>query len=184
MCMNRHGCYAGYQVWWHQLTGTVNIDLKNIDEKSRKPVWTVPNVPLGPRYSTGFHSRQKPVVTETVYCYVKRGGGGIRALLTAGVWTDFRCLQNKSTAKFTVHVFIYLVEDFTSIQIFFIKMDHVTYQIWLIMDTKYHISVNISESNRIYCIWLSWSLKFLTHFAYIIVNCISKNLYLYCGIWK
>ena len=47
---------------------------ENIDEQSRDPVWTVPNVPLGPRYSAGIHSRDNPVITEQFYV-MSRGGG-------------------------------------------------------------------------------------------------------------
>ena len=56
--------------------------LKNIDEKSINPVWTVPNVPLGPRYSTGFHSRQNPVYTE-LFTVISKGGGGNSGLINS-----------------------------------------------------------------------------------------------------
>ena len=49
----------------------------NIDEKSISPVWTVPNVPLGPRYSAGFHSRQNPIYTELFTVISKGGNSGL-----------------------------------------------------------------------------------------------------------
>ena len=59
-----------------------------MDEKSINPVWTVPNVPLGPRYSVDFRYIQN--------CLLLYQRGGIRALLTAPIWTEYRYLQNKS----------------------------------------------------------------------------------------